>query len=181
MQPSEGCVTTILSRNIYAYSGDHLLTNFWQLANTIHQLQCQVVQRQWHLFLQHGVLSAGFLVAPNEGKRDRIKLSMIFAARNMPDSLVRYYCRYQALVLCEQRYQQVRYRVDSFEIYHFCCTAGLYCLYGNYPGCQQTKPTPVGAEAPTDFCEKHLQQALEEGDAQFVTSILPYNIVYTSQ
>ena len=37
--------------------------------------------------------------------------------------------------------------------------AGLYCLYGDYPGCDQRIPT----SGKVDFCELHLQQAKQEG------------------
>lgn len=37
--------------------------------------------------------------------------------------------------------------------------ADLYCLYGDYPGCEQRIPMSWKV----NFCELHLQQAKEEG------------------
>ena len=37
--------------------------------------------------------------------------------------------------------------------------ADLYCLYGDYPGCEQRIPTSWKV----NVCELHLQQAKEEG------------------
>ena len=101
--------------------------------------------------IQIGTINADFQAVPHGGEKDQTKLLMTFVARNMAGSLV-------SRKLWLQLFVQ-----DCGEDIKLRHAADLYCLYGDYPGCCQKKPSPVGAEAPADFCEMHLQQAKEEG------------------